>query len=102
MIGVSITVSLKGAEEEEKFLGAFSKAMEHLDHIEGLEDFKAAKVIGKDFTYHVFSLWASEEAIEAWLAFPIYRDVIRKGGEDLVASFESYRWTPIREPHRIP
>ena len=102
MIGVSITVMLKGEEEEKKFLSAFTKAMEHIDKIPGLTKFKAAKVIGEDFSYHVFSVWESEDAIEGWLTFPAYRDVIRKGGEELMASFESYRWEPVRDPIQKP
>ena len=102
MIGVSITLTLKGQEEEERFLALFTRAMEHLDSIEGLKEFRAAKVIGQDHMFHIFSIWQSEEAIEAWLNFPAYRDVIQKGGEGLVASFESYRWKPVREPRRLP
>lgn len=102
MIGVSITLTLKGQQEEDQFLDLFSKAMEHLGSIDGLTEFRAAKVIGFDHTFHVFSIWTCEEAIEAWLNFPQYRDVIQTRGKNLVASFESYRWKPVREPRRIP
>jgi len=102
MIGVSITVTLKGKNEEERFLAAFSKIMEQVPHIPGLQDLKACKVLGKEFTYHLFTLWESEAAVEAWVSHPQYRELMRKGGEDLAASFESFRWQPVRPPIRRP
>ena len=102
MIGVSITVTLKGKAEEERFLVLFSNAMEQIAHVAGLQEIKACKVLGKDFTYHLFTLWESEAAVEAWVNHPQYREVMRKGGDELLAAFESYRWQPMRPPIRRP
>ena len=102
MIGVSITVVLKGKNEEDRFLAIFTKAMEQAAKVPGLQEIKACKVLGKDFTYHLFTLWESEAAVESWVNHPQYREVMRKGGEDLAASFESYRWQPVRPPIRRP
>lgn len=101
MIGVSITITLKNEEKEKEFLQIFQKALENINIIEGLKEFQASQVIGKPYTYHVFSLWESEENIEKWLSNPYYKDFIRKNSEELFESFISYRWKPIREPKII-
>lgn len=98
MIGVSITLTLKDEKREKIFLEIFEKALEKVNLIPGLIEFQASKVIGKPHTYHVFSLWESEEKIEEWLSNPLYREAIRKNSEDLIKIFKSYRWKPIREP----
>ncbi|MEJ5166117.1 MAG: antibiotic biosynthesis monooxygenase family protein [Thermoanaerobaculia bacterium] len=97
MIGISITVTLKDAEKERTFLEIFQEALKYLDKIEGLKDFKAAKIIGVDHSYHIFSLWESEEKVEKWLNNPNYKE-IRKNSHDLIKEFVSYRWSPLREP----
>jgi heme-degrading monooxygenase HmoA len=102
MIGVSITITLKGKDEEERFLAAFTKAMEAAGQVSGLQDLKACKVLDRDFTYHLFTLWESETAIEAWVQHPRYREMMLRGGEELAAAFESYRWQSVRPPLRRP
>jgi heme-degrading monooxygenase HmoA len=102
MIGVSITVMLKGKDEEERFLAAFTTAMEAAGKVPGLQDLKACKVLGRDYCYHLFTLWESEAAIEAWVQHPRYRAMMLQGGQELVAAFESYRWQPVRPPLRRP
>ncbi len=101
MIGVSITITLKNKEKEKKFLQIFQKALENINIIEGLKEFQASQVIGKPYTYHVFSLWESEEYIEKWLSNPFYKEFISKSSEDLFESFISHRWKPIKEPKII-
>lgn len=100
-IGVSITVTLKGKEEETSFLQAFQKALPYVDKIPGLLEFDAFKAIDKPFTYHLCTLWEDESSIEAWLAHPVYREEIRKGKDTLIRFFKSYRWQPLRAPKII-
>lgn len=100
MIGVSITVTLKDEEKERIFIEIFQQALKHLDKIPGLLDFKAAKIIGKEYSYHIFSLWESEEKVEEWLNNPNYKE-IRKESHNLIKEFVSYRWIPLGEPKKL-
>ncbi len=101
MVGVSITITLKDEEKEKIFLEIFQRALEKVNFIPKLKEFQASKVIGKEFTYHVFMLWEDEDAIEEWLSNPTYKEIRRKGREDLIKEFISYRWKPIKEPRVI-
>ena len=96
MIGFSMTITLKGKKEEEKFYALWERAMENIHNVQGLQETVTAKVLDKKFTYHMFSLWNSEEDIETWLHNPVYHEVIRKQGDALIESFVSYKWEPIR------
>ena len=83
MTGASITIALKGKDEEARFLEIFAKALEQASN-------------------RLFTLWESERAVEARANHPRYREVLRKGGEELAASFESYRGQQVRPPSGNP
>lgn len=100
MIGVSITVTLKDEEKERIFLEIFQEALKYIDKIQGLKEFKAAKIIGIDHSYHIFSLWESKEKVEEWLNNPKYKE-IRKESHNLIKEFVSYRWIPLGEPKKL-
>lgn len=101
MIGVSISLTLKDQECEKAFLEIFQKALEKISSIEGLLEFIPSKVIGKDYSYHIFSLWESEDAIEKWLSNPAYKAIREKSKIELIKNFISYRWMPLREPKKF-
>ena len=101
MIGVSTTITLKGKKEEERFFSLWHRAMDNIHLVPGLQTVDTAKVLGKEYTYHIFSLWHSEEYIEDWLENPVYHQVLRNQGLPLMEKFVSYRWQPIREPIMI-
>lgn len=98
MIGVSITITLKGKQEEETFFRLWRRAMGNIHLVPGLQTVETAKVLRREYTYHIFSLWHSKEYIQDWLDNPVYHQILKKQGLPLMETFVSYRWQPIGEP----
>jgi heme-degrading monooxygenase HmoA len=101
MIAVSLTFTLKGRKEEEKFFELLDHALEHVHLVAGLVDVVASKVWGNPFCYHLFSVWKSEVDIADWLKSPVYHEVLCKRGTALIDSLVSSRWQLMDGPRMI-
>jgi heme-degrading monooxygenase HmoA len=90
----TLTITFDDDASEQRFVAAFGKALEMTDDVPGLERLVAAKVLGRDRTYHLHTEWQSSEPLEAWLANPDYRRAKASAGDLGVGDVIIKRWEP--------
>lgn len=91
----TLTVTLKDDAAEQTFVTAFAKALEATQSFPGLESLVAAKVLGAERTYHLHTVWESDEAMNAWQSNPGYSSVRDAFDASLVSAIDIARWTSI-------